>query len=284
MDNISQTTLITESTAADGIYYDGSTDTVIQASRSGLALEGFANATTLDSQTDVTAAISGTTDMISPREVAVNGNFYVVADDTDVDVDQSTPDGKLFIYEKIGSTFALRNTITTDIKLWGIVFNGSDLYAVVDTTNKLAVFNDFLSNNIDATVSASKTIEIGNITRTHGITYDVNTDTMILTDIGDSTVGTDGGFHMISNFTTKLDALADGESISFLDQTIVKGSNTLLGNPVDVAYDSETETVFIAEAKNGKILAFNNIESGGNLTPVLNNNLPLATAVYLSKD
>ena len=284
MSNITATSLITASVAADGVYYDGSSDTVIQASRSGLALEGFANATTQASGTTVTAAIAGTTDMVSPREVAVNGNFYVVADNSDVDGDATTADGRLFIYEKSAGLFTLRNTITTDFKLWGIVFNGSNLYAVVDTTNGLAIFNDFLSNSIDATLSASKRIEIGNIVRTHGITYDANTDTAILTDIGDATIGTDGGIHIINDFTTKLDAMADGESIPFTDQTIIKGADTLLGNPVDVAYDSETETIFVADAKNGKILAFNNIGTGGNIAPVVNNDLVFASAVYLSKD
>ena len=66
-------------------------------------------------------------------------------------------------------------------------------------------------------------------------------------------------------------------------QVRVAGSNTMLGNPVDVAYDSMTETVYIAEAANGKILAFNNISSGGNLTPVLDYDLASASAVYLSK-
>ena len=284
MASISATTLITGSLAADGIYYDGNSDTVIQASRSGLALEGFENATTLASGSTISAAISGTADMLNPRELAVNGNFYVVADTEDVDGDETTPDGRLFIYEKSGDAFTLRNTITTDFKLWGIVFNDSNLYAVVDATNELAVFTNFLSNSTDATVSASKRIAIEGIVRTHGITYDVATDTAVLTDIADAAVATDGGFHVISNFTTKLNATADGDTLALSNQVRVAGTNTVLGNPVDVAYDSETETVFIAEAANGKILAFNNIGTGGNITPVVNNDLVSASAVYLSKD
>ena len=284
MSNITATSLITASVAADGVYYDGSSDTVIQASRSGLALEGFANATTQASGTTVTAAISGTADMVSPREVAVNGNFYVVADNFDADGDLDTLDGRLFIYEKSNGLFTLRNTITTNFRLWGIVFNGSDLYAVVDTTNGLAVFSDFLSNDTDATVAASKTIAVEGIVRTHGITYDLNSDTAVLTDIGNATSGTDGGFHVISSFSTKLNATADSGTLALSDQVRVAGSNTVLGNPVDVAYDGETETVFIAEASNGKILAFNNIGTGGNITPVVNNDLVSASAVYLSKD
>jgi hypothetical protein len=284
--SIATKTLITASTMADGIYYDSSSDAVIQASRSGLGLEGFSNISSLATNTSVTADISGTNDMSSPREVAVNGNMYVVADNADADGDNTTPDGKLFIYTKSGSTFTLRNTITTDFKLWGITFDGDDLYAIVDTTDELAVYNDFLDNTSDATLSASKRITVEGIVRTHGLTYDAGSDVMILTDIADATNGQDdGGFHIIENFTSKFSSAENGGTLALSDQIRVAGIDTLLGNPVDVAYDADTETVFIAEAGNGggRILAFNNIGSGGNLTPAVNNTLASASAVYITK-
>lgn len=40
------------------------------------------------------------------------------------------------------------------------------------------------------------------------------------------------------------------------DQTRVAGVATLLGNPIDIAYDHKTNTVFITEVGNGKVLAF----------------------------
>lgn len=284
LSNVTASTLITNSTMADGIYYDDDTDTVYQASRSSLALEGFANATTLASGTTVDVDVAGTADMDSPREVAVNDNMYVVADNSDVDGDPNTPDGRLFIYEKSGNSFSLRNTVTTGFKLWGIVFNGSDLYAIVDATGDLAVFQGFLANNTDAIVAPTKRITVEGIVRTHGITFDDDTDTAVLTDIGDAASATDGGFHVIYNFTSKLDATPDSDTLAVTDQIRVSGTNTVLGNPVDVAYDDETETVYIAEAANGKILAFNNIGTGGNLTPVLNNDLASASSVYLERD
>uniref|UniRef100_UPI004049B6D1 hypothetical protein n=2 Tax=Gelidibacter sp. TaxID=2018083 RepID=UPI004049B6D1 len=283
--NITTTSLITTSVAADGVFYDSSTDAVIQASRSGLSLEGFTGISGLASGTAVSVGITGSTDLVSPREVAVRNDFYVVADSQDVDGDPATLDGRLFIYERSGGTFTLRNTITTDFKLWGITFIGSDLYAVVDADNELAVYTNFLSNSTDATLSASKRIVVEGIVRTHGLTYDGGTDTMIMTDIG-SAMNTqdDGGFHVISNFTSKFNATANGETLSVGQQVRVAGASTLMGNPVDVAYDGETGTVFIAEAGNGggRILAFTSIGSGGNLTPAVNNDLGAASAVYLS--
>ncbi|GAA4239195.1 hypothetical protein GCM10022291_32580 [Postechiella marina] len=285
--NITTKTLLTSSTMADGIYYDSSSDAVIQASRSGLGLEGFSNISSLMSGASVTADISGTNDMSSPRELAVNGNMYVVADNADADGNDTTPDGKLFIYTKSGNTFTLRNTITTNFKLWGITFDGNDLYAIVDTTNELAVYNNFLSNTTDATLSASKQIKIEGIVRTHGLTYDAGSDVMILTDIADAAnKEDDGGFHIIENFTSKFASTANNGTLALSNQVRVAGSSTRLGNPVDVAYDADTKMVFIAEAGNagGRILAFNNIGSGGNLAPAVNNDLASASSVFITKN
>lgn len=288
LDGVAKATLTTPISAADGIYYDANNDVVIQASRSTNGLEGYTgiSATAAGISTTVSVNIVGTTDMSNPREVAVNGDFFVVADSDDVDGNTATADGRLFVYQRIGSAFTLRNTVTINFKVWGIIFVGNDLWAIEDADNKLAVFNNFLSNNTDATVAASKSITIEGIVRTHGLTYDSITDTMILTDIGlASNTQDDGGFHIINNFNSKFSATTNGGTLAVSEQIRVSGPNTLMGNPVDVAYDSETMTVFIAEAGNGggRILAFNTIGSGGNLTPAYNSSLASASAVYLHK-
>lgn len=287
MSNITNTTLSTTTIKADGIYYNGTEDIVVQASRSTFGLEGYTGIDTNAASASVNIGITGSLDMTSPRELAVNGNFYVVADNADVDGDSTTNDGRLFIYSKTGNSFTLRNTITTNIKLWGIVFKGNDLYAIADTTNELAVYTDFLSNTSTTAISASKTIAIEGIVRTHGLTYDTASDVMVLTDIGEASNGQDdGGFHVITDFTSKFNATSNGSILALNQQTRVSGANTLLGNPVDVAYDSDSKTVFIAEAGNGggRILAFNNINSGGNLTPKYNATLAAASAVFLHKE
>ncbi|MFG6687866.1 hypothetical protein ACGK9U_14885 [Mariniflexile sp. HNIBRBA6329] len=284
--SVTSTTLLTTSTAADGIYYDKNNDVAVQASRSNFSLEGFSNISLSTGGTSISVGISGSADMASPRELAVSGDFYVVADNADVDGDTNTPDGKLFIYSKSGNNFTLRNVITTDFKLWGITFDGNDLYAVVDATNQLAIYTNFLSNTTNATVSASKKIAVEGIVRTHGLTYDAMSDVMVMTDIAAATnAQDDGGFHIIENFTSKFNNTANGGTLALSQQIRVAGSATLLGNPVDVAYDSATKTVFIAEAGNGggRILAFNNIGSGGNLAPVMNSDLAAASSVFLAK-
>ena len=286
MSMVTSKSFLTASTAADGVYYDSEDDLVVQASRSNLSLEGFSNLSLSMTGANISVGISGSADMKSPRELAVKDDFYVVADNADVDGDASTPDGKLFIYTKSGSSFMLRNVITTDFKLWGITFDGDDLYAVVDATNQLAVYKNFLSNTSNTTLSATKKIAIEGIVRTHGLTYDAMSDTMIMTDIAAaSNTQDDGAFHVIENFTSKFNNTANGATLAASQQTRIAGSATLLGNPVDVAYDSYTKTVFIAEAGNGggRILAFKDYTNGGNISPVLNNDLASASSVYLSK-
>ncbi|WP_299096649.1 hypothetical protein [uncultured Winogradskyella sp.] len=285
--SITSKTLITTSTAADGVYYNSNTESVFQASRSGNNLEGFMNVDDLVSGSVINVGVTGTSDMMSPREVAVNGNLFVVADNADVDGDTNTPDGRLYVYTMSNGSFSLRNVITTNFKLWGITFNGNDLYAVVDATNELAIFTNFLSNTSTTTLSASKRIVIEGIVRTHGITYDAGSDVLVMSDIALASNGQDdGGFHVIENFTNKLNATSNGATLALSSQTRVAGSSTLLGNPVDVAYDADSQTVYIAEAGNGggRILAFNNIGSGGNLAPFFNSALASASSVYLSNN
>ncbi|QNM86330.1 hypothetical protein H9W90_04185 [Polaribacter pectinis] len=284
---VAKSTLTTATVKADGIYYDGDQDLVVQASRSTFGLEGYTGINVSSTSANVNIGITGSLDMKSPRELAVNGDFYVVADNADADGDDTTKDGKLFIYSKNGTSFTLRNIITTDIKLWGITFIGNDLYAIVDTTNELAVYTNFLNNTSTTTISATKTIAVEGIVRTHGLTYDGMTDTMILTDIGAASNGQDdGGFQVIENFTSKFNATQNNATLALSQQTRVSGASTLLGNPVDVAYDGDTKTVFIAEAGNGggRILAYNNIGNGGNLTPIYNTDLAAASAVFFHKE
>ncbi|WP_339847292.1 hypothetical protein [uncultured Dokdonia sp.] len=283
--NITAASFGTVSTDAEGIYYDGSSDEVTQASRSGLQLNAYGNVLLSTAGINLTATVSSNAVLVSPRDLAVNGDFYVVADNADVDGDPATADGRIFIFQKSGGNFTLRNTVTTEFALWGIEFVGSSLYAVVDKTSDVAEFEDFLDNSADATVSASKRITIEGIVRTHGI---AETDgTMILTDIGDAGVDSDGGFHVISNFESKFAAVANGETLAVAgNQVRVAGAATFLGNPVAAEYDAVNDIVYIAERANagGRVLAYANVQAGGDLAPTVNNELEGASSLYLYQE
>lgn len=269
-------TLMTTTTAAEGIYYDATADVVYQASRTALQLEAFDDISMLMDTDAITPSFTGSADLESPRELAVNGSSFVVADNGA---------NKLFVYDNTGSGFTLTNTVEVPFPVWGITFKGDDLYAVVDTTGDLAVYYDFLSNATNGILRPSKRVTIEGIVRTHGITYDGTDDVMVLTDIGDATdANTDGGFHLISDFSSKFDALSDGDLLPVGMQIRVAGSSTLMGNPIDVAYDSESDAVYISEIGNGKVLGFTSIGSGGDLAPSFNKDLTSASSIYFSSD
>ena len=269
-------TFSTPSSAAEGIYYDAASDLLVQASRSNLQLEAYSDISTFMADASLAPAYTGGADLESPRELAVNGSTYVVSDNGS---------NKFFVYSKNGDIFSLVNTVELNFPVWGITFKGNDLYAVVDTTNDLAVFYDFVNSSEDGMMSPSKRVSIEGIVRTHGITYDGTDDVLVMTDIGDAAnTADDGGFHIIDNFSDKFDALSDGEMITLGMQTRVAGPSTRLGNPIDVAYDSQDNTVYISEVGNGTVLGFTSIGNGGDLAPTYMKDLAGASSIYFSSD
>jgi len=284
--NVETSTLTTVSTSNEGISYDASSNELTVASRSNGTLNTFTNIEEAvdGTTTAVTGAISST-DLTSPRAIAVSGNLVVVSDN---DGDMGGPDGnEFYVYTKSGSTLTLRDRFEIPFAVWGIEFIGNDLFAVVDQTADLAVFENFAANQedpADATdnvLTATKRITIANLGRTHGITYNADDNLLIMTDIDQASSDSDGGFNMIPNFTTEFANVANGGTLAASSQTIVKGSATFLGNPIDVKYDDETKTVFIAEIANGggRVLGFSNIGNGGNIAPQVNNMLEGASSV-----
>ena len=275
-------TLTTASAAAEGIYYYEDTDEIIQASRSSNQLNVFADISSLVLNATISATVSSSADLESPRDIAVKDDIIVVADNADVDGNEDTADGRLFIYTRSNGEISLRNVVTTEFALWGIEFVGDDLYAVVDKTNELAVFTSFTaSNTADATVSASKRVAIEGIVRTHGLAYD--NGTMILTDVGDAASDSDGAFHIIADFNSKFNGVADGGTMAVANNQVrVAGSGTFLGNPVSAEYDAVTNTVFIAEAANGggRVLTYSNADAGGDIAPSTNSTLSKASSLY----
>ncbi|WP_108245039.1 autotransporter outer membrane beta-barrel domain-containing protein [Muricauda brasiliensis] len=274
--NDTQLTIGTSSTAAEGIYYDASEDLVIQASRSSNWLESFDVTDLLDVDLSLDISFNGDADLESPRELAVYGDYYVVADNGS---------NKFFVYQKTGTMFSLQTTVDVPFPVWGITFKGGDLYAVVDISSDLAVYYNFLDKAMDGTMYPDKRVTIEGIVRTHGLTYSGSDDVMVMTDIGDAAnTDDDGGFHIINDFSLKFDALSDGDVLTTDNQIRVAGSSTLMGNPIDVAYDSETDIVYVSDIGTSKVLGFSSIGSGGNIAPTFNVDLTAASSIYFSSD
>jgi hypothetical protein len=270
----------TLSTGNEGIHYDDASDELIVASRSALQVNvyGGVSGVLMNPSLSLDLGGSGSADLMNPRAMAVNGNTVVIADNQQ---------NQFFVYTRSGNSLMLKNTFDIGFAVWGVEFIGDDLFAVVDKTSDLAVFNNFSSNSIDGMLQASKMVTIEGIVRTHGLAYDMMNDMMVMTDIGDAAnTEDDGGFHLIEDFSSTFNNTSDGGTIEMSAQTRVAGAATMMGNPIDVAYDAESGTVYIAEIGNGggRVLGFSNYGNGGNVPPSWNVSLSGASSLYLATD
>jgi len=246
------------STDAEGISYNSETDAVTVASRTNNKLEtytGIKSAVKAGTDNLMLSLSSLNTEFNNARETAVSGDIVVVAQDQ---LASNNMMNKLFVYKRTTTGFTLLKTFTTDFKLWGIHINGNDLYAVADLTSDIVLFKDYMSKASGA-ITATKRVSIAGLVRTHGITYSAADDIMILTDVGNATSGTDGGLVFIKNFTSVFNSTATAGTIALTSQIRIYGPNSLLGNPVDVAFDALTKKVYVAERLNagGEVLTFN---------------------------
>ena len=190
--------------------------------------------------------------VVTQDQLAINGNM-----------------NKLLVYKKAYNGFTLVKTFNTDFKLWGIHMVGDDLYAVVDLTGDIVMFKDFMSK-APGMITATKRVTIAGLTRTHGITYSAADDVMILTDVADAASATDGGLVLIKNFSSVFASTAASGTIALSNQVRIYGPNSKLGNPVDVAYDSVTNYIYVAERLNagGQVLTYSYPMASGDFAPI----------------
>lgn len=274
---------------ADGIYYDSEEDVLYQNDRSNNQLRAYTNfsAETEGSSiqaslsTDASAVIGALSPLQNGREIAKSGNKIVIA---------QSPAGvgvvsAFYIYTKTNDSLYLSNIYISPVLLWGIQLEGNTMYAIEDQSNNVVVFNDFFNKGTAATITTDMTVSIEGLVRTHGIHYDTDADVMVLTDIGDASSDNDGAFTVIADWSSKMNTAGNGGMIALSNQIRVEDSDGMLGNPVDCAYDSRTDKVYIAERANagGRIMAYDVPNSSGSESASYNTQFSGASAVYLHK-
>lgn len=260
---------------ADGIYYDKDTDILYQVNRTGNALNAYAGASAaLDQGLMPQVTASSASEFSNGRELTVSGNWIAVAQDAN---GGNGNQNRLVIFDK--NTLALKRKVDVDFNLWGIHAAGTDLYAIEDNSNRLRIYHDFF-NQLDNDIQIPLEVSVENLVRTHGLTYDAGRDIMYLTDVGAASSPDDGAVVVVNNFQT---ASADG-MISDAEQIRVAGTNTFLGNPVDIAYDGQRSLIYVAERANGggRILGFAMPSESGNIAPVYNDLHAGASAIYFA--
>ena len=272
------------STDADGAFYFADSDEFILASRSNNKIElydGVSNAIATNA-TSLPLTFSSTSDFNNAREIAVFGDRVVVTQDQNA---ANLNTNKLLVYQKTASGFTLLNSFTVNFKVWGIHLEGETLFAVADLTSDLVVFENFFAN-INGAILPTKRVSIEGLVRTHGLTYSKRSDTMVLTDVGSAASNSDGGIIIIKGFTDVLSETINLGTIAVNKQIRIYGSATMLGNPVDVAYDNFTKKIFVAERLfgGGKVLTFDLPKSNQNVAPVSSRNEAGVSSVFLLRE
>ena len=148
---------------------------------------------------------------------------------------------------------------------WDVVYDeDSDRLFVALTNGDVAYFGNYLTRSKSADYSPTATFRPDNAlaaSNMHGIVYDAQDDRLIVADVADPTSADDGSIYVFNDAST-----LSGEVVP--DRTL-RGSNTNLGNPVDLQLNDGDLYVAEKASEGGRILVFKDIASGpsGDLAP-----------------
>ena len=265
LDDVERVDITVPYSDVDGIGLRG--DDLFAADRTNDRLRLFADVFDDDNEEDVRLeATFNEAQIPNARGVAVNRDFtrslVAVASVGDEDNDDdSDDDNRIFLLDAARADIETEAIVRVPFQLWGLEWIGDDLYAVMDGTDSVAVYEDFddaSSTGDTAVLEPTYKFRVEGLTRTHGITYGED-DILFLTDIGEAGSDRDGAIHVVPNFD--IDAIQDEVRAGTLPlgrQIRIAGASTFLGNPVDVAYDDDNNNLFVAERARdgGRLIAF----------------------------
>ncbi len=262
---------------ADGIVYDETNDVLYQLSRSANVINAYSGVNaSLKNGSIPSLTATSSADFTNGREIAMsNGKLVVTQDASESNGNQN----KLFVYDASPTNIILEKSHNVDINLWGVHLTGSTLYAVVDNSNRIAIYNDFFDRTTGA-IAPDKTVSIEALVRTHGLFYDADADIMFLTDVGDAASATDGAVVIVKSF---LSVIQD-DMVDLSEQVRISGPNSSLGNPVDIGFDQDRNMLYVAEraSKGGQVLGFSASLGNGDATPSYISAFAGASAIFVS--
>ena len=243
----------------NGIIYDETNDYILQLSRATATVKVFDGMNNLVNSFTDPAITSG-------REIAldkVNSILYIA----------SNSDSKILAYDdpySLNGTVSASRVLNLNGQPWGITYDqvNDRLFVAKDVTDAFQVYNNPAS--LDGTVSPDSEISITGATRVHGITYSPILDVLVVTEIGAASGGAfnmDGGYYLIGGVSG---AIASGATSLTPTRTVI-GTNTKMGNPVDVAIDDRDggHYIYIAEKTNGGSLLIFDAAATGDVAPDL---------------
>lgn len=230
--------------------------------RPGLRLDG---GNVFNSTTASTPSSSGIDRIISNTGVAGPKGVVIAHKAGRIIVADTGSPGGITVYSTtVGAADAAVVATTDDVIPWDIAYDedADRLFAAL-TNGTIAVFDNFLAAPNAAT--ASRIITPSNplsSTNLHGIAF--NSNGLVVTDVGagSSAVAgfdTDGSIYVF----TDMSPFESGASSTVAAARVIRGPNSLLGNPVDIALDGTVLRVAEKANGGGQVLFFNNIFTGG---------------------
>lgn len=163
---------------------------------------------------------------------------------------------------------------------WDLAYDeAADRLFLAMTNGTVIVIDDYVEGGFMGTPARTITPDsAGSVSNIHGIAYRADTDTLVITDVGDAAVADDGRLYVIEGA-----ASADG---MVTPARTLAGPATSLGNPVDLILDGDT--AYIAEKSNDAVLIYRNVFSGesGDVAPdrIVDSTKPESLALVLSPD
>ena len=226
--------------------------------------------------------VGSETGLIAPKGLDIssdNGMVFVA------DVNETTPAVRVFSPCASGNVAPLLTLEATNgARPWDVDYDPSTDSAYLALTNgTVAVFEEVvrkmesgqtvITGEDRLIVPASDGTAFAAPTNIHGIDYDSQSDSLVISDVGSAADATDGKLYVISGAGS-----ADGLANVSVN---IAGPNSMLGNPVDLMLSNGH--VYVAEKSNGMILRFDNIlnASSGDIDPTFSMMYPAPESVQV---
>ena len=226
--------------------------------------------------------VGNETGLIAPKGLDIssdNGMVFVA------DVNETTPAVRVFSPCASGNVAPLLTLEAANgARPWDVDYDPSTDSAYLALTNgNVAVFEEVvrkmesgqtvITGEDRLIVPASDGTAFAAPTNIHGIDYDSQSDSLVISDVGSAADATDGKLYVISGAGS-----ADGLANVSVN---IAGPNSMLGNPVDLMLSNGH--VYVAEKSNGMILRFDNIlnASSGDIDPTFSMMYPAPESVQV---
>ena len=226
--------------------------------------------------------VGSETGLIAPKGLDIssdNGMVFVA------DVNETTPAVRVFSPCASGNVAPLLTLEAANgARPWDVDYDPSTDSAYLALTNgTVAVFEEVvrkmesgqtvITGEDRLIVPASGGTAFAAPTNIHGIDYDSQSDSLVISDVGSAADATDGKLYVISGAGS-----ADGLANVSVN---IAGPNSMLGNPVDLMLSNGH--VYVAEKSNGMILRFDNIlnASSGDIAPTFSMMYPAPESVQV---